>query len=262
MLVRTLLALALLAPAPAAAEPPTVFAAASLTDAIKDVAAAWARQGHAAPVASFASSSTLARQIEQGAGANLFASADEQWMDELDRKGLLAPGTRRDLLANDLVLVVPAGAARRLAIGPGFDVAALLGPDGRLAVGDPAHVPAGIYAEQALRKLGAWDAAEPRLARADSVRSALLLVERGEAPAGIVYGTDAAVSTGVAVAGVFPADSHDPISYPFALVKGADTAEARALLAFIEGPDGAKIFAARGFKAAPDLEAAPDLKGE
>jgi molybdate transport system substrate-binding protein len=170
-------------------------------------------------------------------------------MDELDKKGLLAPGTRRDLLSNDLVLVMPAAATKRVTIGPGFDVAAILGPDGKLAVGDPAHVPAGIYAEQALRKLGAWAAAEPRLARADSVRSALLLVERGEAPAGIVYGTDAAVSPGVSVAAVFPADSHDPIRYPFALMKGADTAEARALLDFIEGPEGARIFAARGFKA-------------
>jgi molybdate transport system substrate-binding protein len=248
-MIRTL-ALALLLASPARAEdPPTVFAAASLTDAMKDVAAAWVKLGHSAPVMSFASSSTLARQIEQGAGANLFASADEQWMDELDKKGLLAPGTRKDLLSNDLVLVMPAGATRRVTIGPGFDVAAILGSDGKLAVGDPAHVPAGIYAEQALRKLGAWDAAEPRLARADSVRSALLLVERGEAPAGIVYGTDAAVSPGVSVAGVFPADSHDPIRYPFALVKGAGAAEAQALLDFIEGPEGAKILAARGFKA-------------
>lgn len=234
---------------PALAEPPTVFAAASLTDALKDVSAAWVAQGHAAPVTSFASSSTLARQIEQGAGASLFASADEQWMDELDKKGLIAPGTRRDLLSNDLVLVVSARSPRTVAIGPGFDLAAVLGPDGRLAVGDPAHVPAGIYAEQALRKLGAWDAAEPRLARADSVRSALLLVERGEAPAGIVYATDAAVSPAVAIAGVFPADSHDKIAYPFALLRGADTDEARALLAFIEGPDARKLFVARGFKA-------------
>jgi molybdate transport system substrate-binding protein len=249
-MIRILVLLALLLASPARAEgPPTVFAAASLTDAMKDVAAAWAKLGRPAPVMSFASSSTLARQIEQGADANLFASADEQWMDELDKKGLLAPGTRRDLLSNDLVLVMPAAATKRVTIGPGFDVAAILGPDGKLAVGDPAHVPAGIYAEQALRKLGAWAAAEPRLARADSVRSALLLVERGEAPAGIVYGTDAAVSPGVSVAAVFPADSHDPIRYPFALMKGADTAEARALLDFIEGPEGARIFAARGFKA-------------
>jgi molybdate transport system substrate-binding protein len=124
----------------------------------------------------------------------------------------------------------------------------LLGPNGRLSVGDPAHVPAGIYAEQALKKLGWWDSVSPRLASAEDVRAALLLVERGEAPAGIVYGTDAAVSKAVMVAGTFPASSHDPVAYPFALVKAGDTPDARALLKFLAGPQARAVFVQRGFK--------------
>jgi molybdate transport system substrate-binding protein len=242
-------AILLLLPRIAHAETLTVFAAASLTDAMKDVAAAWERQGHAALRLSFGASSTLARQIEQGAPANLFASADEQWMDYLASRDLIVPGTRRDLLANRLVLIVPAGRARQLAIGPGFELAALLGGDGRLATGDPAHVPAGIYARQALQKLGVWDVARPRLAPTADVRGALLLVERGEAPVGIVYATDAAISRGVTIAGVFPDDSHDPIAYPFAVTRPGDTPEARALLGFLAGPDARAIFASRGFTA-------------
>jgi molybdate transport system substrate-binding protein len=247
--MRLLLILALLlAPAAARADELTVFAAASLTDAMRDIAALWQAAGHPPFRASFAASSTLARQIEQGAPANLFASADEKWMDELAKRDLLAAGTRSDLLGNDLVLVVPADRPAQVAIGPGFDLAALLGADGRLAVGDPAHVPAGIYAEQALRKLGLWTAIAPRLARAEDVRSALLLVERGEAPAGIVYATDAAASPRVSIAGTFPADSHDPITYPFALTKAGDTADARALLAFLHGDAAMAAFRVRGFK--------------
>ena len=225
----------------------TVFAAASLTDVLKDLAALWRTQGHAAPRFSFASSSTLARQIEQGAPANVFASADEQWMDYLAKRDLIAADTRRDLLRNDLVLVVPADRKTHVEIGPGFDLAGLLGPGGRLAVGDPAHVPAGIYAAQALHKLGLWDSVAQQLAPAEDVRGALLLVERGEAPAGIVYGTDAAVSPGVAVAGSFPPASHDPIVYPFAVTKAGDTAEARAFLAFLQSPPAEQAFEQRGF---------------
>jgi molybdate transport system substrate-binding protein len=197
---------------------------------------------------SFASSSTLARQIEQGAPANIFASADEKWMDYLAAKKLIVPDTRKDLLGNELVLVVPADKPQHVAIGHGFNLARMLGPDGRVATGDPAHVPVGIYAEQALKKLGIWDTVSQRLARADDVRSALLLVERGEAPAGIVYATDAAVSHAVMVAGTFPADSHDPISYPFAVVKTGDTPEARALMRYLSGPQARTVFVKRGFK--------------
>ncbi len=238
----------LLTPLSARAQELTVFAAASLTDALKDVAAQWVAAGHPPLRLSFGASSTLARQIEQGAPANLFASADEKWMDYLADKKLLAEGTRKDLLGNDLVLVVPAGKPVHVTIGPGFDLAALLGPDGRLATGDPAHVPVGIYAEQALRKLGLWDSIQPRLARTEDVRAALLLVERGEAPAAIVYATDAAVSKAVSVAGTFPANSHDAVTYPFAVTKAGDTPDARALMTFLAGPQARAVFLQRGFK--------------
>ncbi len=243
------LCLLLLAPVPCWAQQTlTVFAAASLTNAMNDVATLWVKDGHAMPRLSYAASSTLAQQIEQGAPVNVFASADEKWMDDLAKKNLLAAGTRRDLLGNDLVLIVPANQPKQVQIGPGLDLAALLGPDGRLAVGDPAHVPAGIYAEQALRKLGVWDQAAGRLATAQDVRSALLLVERGEAPAGIVYSTDAAVSKAVSIAGVFPENSHDPVTYPFAVIKDNDTPEARSFMAFLSTPAVRGIWNARGFK--------------
>lgn len=224
-----------------------MFAAASLTDAMRAVAALWQAQGHPAPRLVFASSSTLAKQIVAGAPADLYASADLKWMDYLAQHKQIAPETRHNLLGNDLVLIVPADHPKHVTIGPKFDLAALLGPRGRLAVGDPAHVPAGIYAAQALKKLGLWAMAEPRLARAEDVRAALLLVERGDAPAGIVYGTDAAASARVMVAGRFPGDSHDPIVYPFALTHAGDTPEGRALLAFLQGPAAREVFAKRGF---------------
>lgn len=238
----------LLMPLAARAQTLTVFAAASLTDAMKDVSALWVKAGHPALTMSFGASSTLARQIEQGAPANLFASADEKWMDYAAQKNLIVASTRQDLLGNDLVLVVPANKPLHVTIGPKFNLAGLLGASGRLAVGDPAHVPVGIYAEQALKKLGLWDSIAQRLARTDDVRSGLLLVERGEAPAGIVYRTDAAVSKGVMVAGTFPESSHDPITYPFAVTKAGDTQDARALLKFLAGPQARAAFAQRGFK--------------
>ena len=243
-----LLLLLILAPFEARAQTLTVFAAASLTNAMNDVAALWVKAGHPAPRISFDSSSTLARQIEQGAPVNLFASADEKWMNYLAKANLIAPDSRHDLLGNELVLIVPATHKVHVDIGPGFDLSALLGPGGRLSTGDPAHVPAGIYAEQALRKLGLWDKVSSRLAAAPDVRSALLLVERGEAPAGIVYSTDATVSEAVAVAGTFPDNSHDPITYPFALTKAGDNAEARAFLDFLSAPAARAVWVKRGFK--------------
>jgi molybdate transport system substrate-binding protein len=235
-------------PLTAHAQQLTVFAAASLTDAMKDISTKWTAAGHQPLVLSFGASSTLARQIEQGAPANVFASADEKWMDYLAEKKLIAPDTRKDLLGNDLVLVVAANKPMHVAINKSFDLMGLLGPDGRLATGDPAHVPVGIYAEQALKALGMWDSVSSKLARTGDVRSALLLVERGEAPAGIVYATDAAVSNAVMIAGTFPADSHDPVSYPFAVTKSGDTTEARALLAFLTSPPARAVFVQRGFK--------------
>ncbi len=238
----------LLVPLMARAQELTVFAAASLTDAMKDISVQWVKAGHPALRMSFGASSTLARQIEQGAPANVFASADEKWMDYLAQKQLIVADTRKDLLGNDLVLVVPADKPLHVTIGPGFELLKLLGPNGRLATGDPAHVPVGIYAEQALKQLGLWDGVAPHLARTADVRAALLLVEHGEAPAGIVYATDAAVSKAVVVAGTFPASSHDPVSYPFAVTKAGDTPDARALMTFLSGPQTRAVFVQRGFK--------------
>jgi molybdate transport system substrate-binding protein len=242
------LLIVLLLPLQTWAQGVTVFAAASLTDAMKDISTKWAAAGHQPLVLSFGSSSTLARQIEQGAPANVFASADEKWMNYLVDKKLIAEGTRKSLLGNDLVLIVAADKPMHVTINKSFDMTELLGANGRLATGDPAHVPVGIYAEQALKNLGMWDRISPRLARTEDVRAALLLVERGEAPAGIVYATDAAVSKAVMIAGTFPAGSHDPVSYPFAVTTSGDNAEARAFLGFLTSPAARAVFVQRGFK--------------
>lgn len=226
----------------------TIFAAASLQDGLRALAAAWATQGRAAPRLSFAASSALARQIEQGAPADLFLSADEPWMDYLQARNLILPATRTSALGNALVLVAPAATARPLILARGTDLAAVLGPQGRLAMGDPAHVPAGRYGQAALEWLGAWGVLAPRLARTENVRAALLLVQRGEAPLGIVYATDALAAPGVRVIAEFPAESHPPITHPFALTRRAEThAEARALLAFLTGAEAMPIWQRHGF---------------
>jgi molybdate transport system substrate-binding protein len=234
-------------PSLARAQEVTVMAASSLTDAMKELGAAWAAQGHPVPRFVFAASSTLARQIEQGAPAGIFASADEPWADYLQERNLLVPGTRSSPLGNRLVLIAPADQPGDVALTPGVDLLARLGPSGHIATGDPASVPVGKYAQAALTSLGIWDKVAPRLARAENVRAALLLVERGEAPLGIVYATDAAASKGVGVVGTFPEDTHPPVTYPFALLKGGDTPEARALLAFLAGPDAAPTYRKLGF---------------
>lgn len=231
----------------ARAEGVTVFAAASLTDALNEAAELWHARGGARLTLSYAASSALARQIEQGAPAALFASADLAWMDWAQQRDLIVPETRRNLLGNDLVLVGPKSSARPVAIGREFDLLTLLGPTGRLAVGDPASVPAGKYAKQALTRLGVWDGVASRLAPAENVRAALLLVSRGEAPLGIVYATDVAAAPTLAVLGTFPADSHDPIVYPFAIVRAGDTPAARDVLAFLSGPEARAVFMRRGF---------------
>jgi molybdate transport system substrate-binding protein len=248
--------------------PLTVFAAASLQDALRALDPLWraALPGNPPLRLSFAASSALARQIEQGAPADLFLSADEAWMDYLAQRGWIAAETRVAPLGNALVLVAPAargggGApqARSAASAPpsppqpvllarGSDLAALLGPGGRLALGDPSHVPAGRYAQAALEWLGAWEALAPRLARAENVRAALLLVERGEAPLGIVYATDARAAVGVRVLAAFPAESHPPIVHPFALTRrGAANQAARALLGFLGGAAAAPVWQRHGF---------------
>ena len=237
-----------IAASPASAQQPvTVFAAASLTDALRALGQDWAARGNPAPRFSFAASSALARQIGQGAPADLFLSADEAWMDYLRDRNLIEDDTRQSPIGNALVLVAPAGLARQVALGRGVDLLALAA-GGRIAVGDPAHVPAGRYAQAALDWLGQWQAVAPRLARAENVRAALLLVERGEAPLGIVYATDAAAARGVTVIGTFPAESHPPITYPFAVTRrAAANLQARALHAFLTGPEAAATWQRFGF---------------
>jgi len=227
----------------------TVFAAASLTDAFQALAARYREQGGGADIRfSFAASSTLARQIEAGAPADIFASANPEWMDYLAGKNLMVPGTRVEPLGNALVMIAPADSAlQSVEITKGFDIAGLVGPGNRLATGDPAHVPVGLYAEQALRSLAVWPAAEPLLARADSVRSALALVERGEVPLGIVYATDANASPKVKIVGTFPPESHAPIVYPFAIVAGHDTPAVRSFFRYLTAGTAAPVYRQFGF---------------
>lgn len=221
-----------------------VFAAASQKDALDAAIAAYKGKVKV----SYASSSTLARQIERGAPADLFISANAAWMDYLEKRGLIRAGTRRDLFGNGLVLVAPArSSVREVAIAKNFDLIGLLG-SGRLAMGDPDHVPAGIYGKAALQRLGVWDKALPRIARADNVRVALALVARGEAPLGIVYASDAAAERGVKVVGRFPEGSHPPIVYPAAvLVRSARPDAAKAFLAYLRTPEATAIFGRFGF---------------
>lgn len=226
----------------------TVFAAASLTNALQDIDATYTKSMGTTVVESFASSSTLARQIEAGAPAQVFISADTKWMDYLAGKGLIA--ARHDLLGNALALIAPSESPfSPRAIDSRLDWLKLLGGDGRLAVGDPDHVPAGIYAKEALQHLGAWQEVEPRLACAEDVRGALALVERGDAPLGIVYVTDARVSRKVKIVGVFPASTHAPVVYPAAIVKGADTPLVQNYFRFLQGVDARAVFARYGFTA-------------
>ena len=224
----------------------TVFAAASLTEAMNDIVRIYAVKSGVGVKTSYAASSALARQIENGAPADLFFSADEEWMDYLDKRSLIEHGTRVARLGNRLVLVAPAGPARKVEIRKGFDLAGLLG-NGRLATGDPANVPVGRYAQQALTYLGVWAIAESKLARADNVRFALTYVERGEAPLGIVYSTDAAIAKGVQVIGEFPPESHVTISYPVAIVARHATGAAKAFHAFLLGVEAAAVFKRFGF---------------
>ena len=241
------LALLLAGASPSAAGPPLVLAAASLQESLSAAADAWAAKGHSRPVLSFAASSALARQIDAGAPADLFLSADEPWMDDVVAHGKTRPGSRAALLSNRLVLVAPAGPPRRIAIAAGFPLAGALGPGARLAIADPDAVPAGRYGREALVRLGVWPSVADRLARADSVRAALALVERGAAPLGIVYLTDARASARVQVAGIFPEASHAPITYPLALLAAGRSEEAAPFRAFLLSAEGKAIFRRFGF---------------
>lgn len=228
-----------------------VFAAASLSDALDAAVERYQQQHPDVEVQTvYASSSTAARQIVGGAAADLFISADQQWMDWLGEQGE-ALGERGDLLANRLALIAP-GSSTLEDFTPDAEhrLLPLLGDDERLAVGDPDHVPAGIYARQAFEHLGEWQELEPRLARADNVRGALALVEQGEVPLGVVYATDAKASEGVRLIGLFPTDSHPPITYPIALVGDSPSAAAQALRAWLASADGLAVFEQYGFSAA------------
>lgn len=248
-----LAATGLLFAAPAWADPgkgPLVLAAASLQESLNAAADVWAAQGHPRPVISLAASSALARQIEAGAPADLFISADQEWMDHVASKNLLKPGTRADLLTNTLVLIAPAASKVKITITKGFPLAAALDqakPGSRLATGDVGSVPAGIYTKQALTALGVWDSVANRIAGAASVRAALALVDRGEAPLGVVYGTDAKADAKVRLVGTFPEASHKPIRYPVALLTASTSPEAAGFRHFLSTAQAKAIFRSYGF---------------
>ncbi len=245
MTVRALLAALALLLVGAAPAPPVVLAAASLQESMSAAADAWAARGHGRPVVSFAASSALARQIEAGAPADLFVAADSDWMDELAARGLLAPGTRADFLGNRLVVVAAPGGPAHIP-ARGAALARVLGA-GPLAMADPEAVPAGKYGKAALISLGAWDAVAPQVVRAENVRAALALVERGAAPFAIVYATDARASRLVRVVGMFPAASHPPIRYPLARLKTSGNADAEGFRRFLLSREGRAIFVRYGF---------------
>jgi molybdate transport system substrate-binding protein len=224
----------------------TVFAAASMKNALDDVDAAFTKKTGIKAVASYDASSALMKQIEGGAPADVFVSADLKWMDYGSQKKLIKDDTRVNLLGNELVLIAPKDSKiDNVTIGPGFDLAKLAG-DGRIATGDVAAVPVGIYAKAALEKLGIWSSVEAKIANAANVRAALILVARGEAPLGIVYSTDAKVEPGVKVVAVFPESSHDPIIYPVAATANAKP-DATPYLAFLRSAEAKALFEKYGF---------------
>lgn len=235
-----------LIPGLGAAEQLTVFAAASTKTALDEIAGQWAQDtGHRVSV-SVAGSSQLARQIQQGAPADIFISANAAWMDVLDAENLIRSESRVDLLANSLVLIAHGADAGPVAITPGFDLAGRLG-DGRLAMALIDAVPAGIYGKAALQSLGIWDSVAPSVAQADNVRAALSYVSSGEAPFGIVYATDAIAEDAVTVVGQFPPDSHPPIVYPAAIVSASDNSLTAGFMAFLRGPVATDAFLRQGF---------------
>jgi molybdate transport system substrate-binding protein len=229
-----------------AAEKVTVFAAASLKNALDGANAAWASEGGGQAIASYAASSALAKQIESGAPADIFISADLDWMDYVAKKDLIKADTRSNLLGNRIVLVAAKDQAKPVEIAMGFNLAALLG-DGKLAMGEVKSVPAGKYGKAALESLGVWPSVETKVAGAESVRAALALVSRGEAPYGIVYQTDVTADPGVAVVGTFPVGSHPPIIYPVAVLAESKNPAAAAYLAFLKSEKAAHFFTDQGF---------------
>ena len=226
-----------------------VFAAASTTNAVTDICRLYGKAGLGRAQPSFASSSTLAKQIASGAPADVFLSANPKWMNFLSEKKAIVVGTRFDLLGNRLVLIAPRDSPiGHLDVAPGLSLASLLGTDGRLAMGDPGHVPAGMYGKMAMTTLGIWKRLKNRLAPMKDVRAALVLVERAEVPLGLVYATDAAISQKVRAVGTFPATSHPAIVYPVAAVAHGNTTEARTFMDYLKSPQAQAIFKQYGFE--------------
>ena len=224
-----------------------IFAAASLKNALDEIAAAWTKEtGKTAPKISYGASSALAKQMEQGAPADLFISADTDWMDYVDQKSLIKKDTRVNLLGNKIVLIAPKDSKVAIEIKPGFDLAKALG-GGKPAMANVDAVPAGKYGKAALEKLGTWNGVKDNIAQAENVRAALLLVARGEAPLGIVYSTDAAAEPNVKILGAFPADSHPPIIYPAAETKDSKSADARPFLDYLKSSKARPAFEKQGF---------------
>jgi molybdate transport system substrate-binding protein len=224
--------------------PVRVFAAASLTNVLTEIAAQWQQRGHPAPRLAFGGTATMARQLAAGAPADLFAAADGRWMDELEKQGRLVPGTRIDLLGNELVLIAPRGRRFDVELRTGFPFSRAF--QGKLCIGEPEVVPAGTYAKQALESLQWWDSLQGRIVGTEDVRSGLSFVERGECAAGIVYATDAAISDKVVVIVRFPPQSHAPIVYPVALLRNA-TPQAQDFLSYLRSSAAAATFRRRGF---------------
>jgi molybdate transport system substrate-binding protein len=246
-MIKLFLAIALTATSASAKDSPVlVFAASSLTEAITVVADAYAATGQPRPTLSFASSSALARQIENGAPASIFISADDQWMDYVATRGLIEPSSRTAFLSNHIVLVAPKSSSFETTIEANFALRTAL-KGGKLALADPDSVPAGRYAKAALENLGVWRDIEASVVRAENVRAALAFVERGEAAAGVVYATDAALSSNVAVVGTFPEISHPPIAYPIAIVRDADSDQVKAFFTFARSPVALDIYKSFGF---------------
>lgn len=227
-----------------------VFAAASLTPALTEISEAWERHGHPKATLVFAASSALAKQIENGAPADLFASADRRWMDYLAQRRKIDPASRADLLGNELVLIAPKGHGYAVRMDKGFDLAGAF--EGRLCTGEPDVVPAGTYAKQALAAYGWWAALAPRVVGTDDVRTALAFVERRECALGIVYLSDAAISSKVEIVGRFATGTHDPIVFPFGIVAGAGP-QAAAYLEYLRSDAAQRIFREHGFTSPPGL---------
>jgi molybdate transport system substrate-binding protein len=248
-LVASLFLMGLPAHAADTSKPILVFGASSLTNALDEIGADYTKQTGQQVKFSYAASSVLARQIEAGAKADIFFSADVEWMDYLQARNLINVSTRKDVLGNRLVLIAPASSTIQLKIAPGFPLAAALGK-GRLSTGDPDSVPVGRYAKSALTTLGVWDSVVDRLINADNVRTAMAFVSRGEAPLGIVYETDALVDKKVKVVDTFPSNTHLPIVYPMAVTNVSQSSGAQ-FATYLRGPEAAERFRKHGFTVRP-----------